>query len=358
MRSLDHIRPERIVVTFDQGGLGDHICRVPVVQYLLKTYPTLSIELYTPDYTLPLMEHFFAAWGPERLDLRGMSRMAEMQIGAKFYNHANQWHTSLRTHLVTHSFHVIADVGEPTWEQCTYPRLDLTKIPEYPTLQPGGYVAFTPGFTARTRAMNGGVIAKLALYCRSLGLTPVFLGKSENTHMLDRKIEACWPEDVDYATAGLDLRDKTTLLESAGILARALCVVGLDNGLIHLAATGDRPIVVGYSSVLPATRLPVRQGVLGLDCFVVEPKGDCKGCQTVANFTFGHDFRLCYYGDYKCLGDTPEGMEAMQWQQALAAAITSGKKANEKQSESTLIPTNSSAGAVLQVVSTSESLLT
>jgi hypothetical protein len=352
MRSLDHIRPEHIVVTFDSGGLGDHIARVPVVQYLLKTYPTLSIELYAPDYTLPLLEHYFH--GYPRLEIKGSSRAKEMRIGAKFYNHSNQWHTSLRTHLTKHSFHVIADMGEVTWEMCNYPKLDVTRLP--PFTIGCEYVVFTPGFTSRTREMPGQVIEKLAIYCKSRGLLPVFLGKTENTHAGTKKIEASWPE-LNY-NVGLDLRDKTTLLESARILAGAVCVVGLDNGLIHIAGTTDRPIVAGYSSVDATTRLPVREGVLGLGCFTVEPKGDCKSCQTVANFTFGHDFRLCYYGDYKCLGDTPDGMETMQWQQALAAAITSGKKANEKQSESTSTPTSSSAGAGLQVVLTKESLLT
>lgn len=96
---------------------------------------------------------------------------------------------------------------------------------------------------------------------------------------------------------GLDLIDKTTVLQAANIMSGALAVVGVDNGLLHLAGCSKVPIVAGFTTVSPDIRLPYRDGVLGKDCYVVTPPATlaCRFCQQGTNFLYGHDYRNCLY---------------------------------------------------------------
>ena len=79
-------------------------------------------------------------------------------------------------------------------------------------------------------------------------------------------------------------------------------VVGLDNGLLHLAACTPVKIVAGYTTVKPAHRMPYRVGELGYKVWPVVPDLalKCRYCQSKAGFVYKFDFRSCYYGDYEC----------------------------------------------------------
>jgi ADP-heptose:LPS heptosyltransferase len=100
----------------------------------------------------------------------------------------------------------------------------------------------------------------------------------------------------------LYIREKTTLIEAGNIIAGAQVICGLDNGLLHLAGCTDTPIVAAYTTVRPEHRLPYRHGSLGSGCYVVEPDEDlaCRFCQSNMDFEFTHDFRDCFYKDFKC----------------------------------------------------------
>ena len=49
--------------------------------------------------------------------------------------------------------------------------------------------------------------------------------------------------------------------------------------------------------------MPYRHNELGWNCYpVVPPKSlSCRFCQSNWNLTFGHDFKYCFYDDYKCV---------------------------------------------------------
>jgi hypothetical protein len=64
------------------------------------------------------------------------------------------------------------------------------------------------------------------------------------------------------------------------------------------------PIVAGFTSVKPEHRIPYRYGEFGRDFYpVTVPNLDCNGCQSSMYFVVPttHDFRLCYFGDYRCV---------------------------------------------------------
>jgi ADP-heptose:LPS heptosyltransferase len=95
------------------------------------------------------------------------------------------------------------------------------------------------------------------------------------------------------------------LIEALAIINKASLLVGVDNGLMHLAACGENgtPIVGGYTTINPEYRdLPnLRESI--------EPDEElsCRFCQSKYNFAFLHDFRTCMYGDLKCVSQMTAG---------------------------------------------------
>jgi len=78
-------------------------------------------------------------------------------------------------------------------------------------------------------------------------------------------------------------------------------IIGLDNGLIHLAGMTDVPIVAGYTTVDPYYRVPYRHGVKGWNCYVVEPTSECRYCQTEHFETYGINFLECGIMSKECM---------------------------------------------------------
>src|SRR5207245_757155 len=97
--------------------------------------------------------------------------------------------------------------------------------------------------------------------------------------------------------------NKTNLLESREIINKAKTIVGLDNGLLHIAGTTNIPIIGGFTTVEPKYRMPYRNNVLGYNYYPVVPPESlvCRFCQSNWTFTYEQDFKVCYYKDYLCI---------------------------------------------------------
>jgi len=96
-------------------------------------------------------------------------------------------------------------------------------------------------------------------------------------------------------------------------------VVGLDNGLIHLAGLTDVPIVAGYTTVDPYFRLPWRHGVKGWRCFAVEPSSECRYCQTATFCTYNINFLRCNTTTKECMNSLTLDLWLAQVEKALNA---------------------------------------
>ena len=90
------------------------------------------------------------------------------------------------------------------------------------------------------------------------------------------------------------------MLEALRIINDAEMIIGLDNGLLHLAGLTDTKIVAGYTTVDPYYRLPYRHNVLGWNCSIVEPTSECRYCQTEHFCTYGINFVICNIGTETC----------------------------------------------------------
>ena len=297
------LEPVKINVAFNCGGLGDNICRLPATKYCLDNWQHVEFDIYVPDYFVDLARHLLRGY-EDRAQFIPMSRIKLLLDNTlPSVSFHNEFCTSLRMHLVDHAFVIMAGEAATSTRHKNYPKLRLDEIDTVKfKLQPDTYVCLTPGYTAATRALPAKTWNEIAQYLLTRGQVPVWLGSKESPLVGSMKIPAYFASDLD-CTVGIDLRDKTTLLEAGKIMALSSAVVGLDNGLMHLAATSDVSIIAAYSSVSPDIRLPIRKGQLGWNTYLVEPEKSlaCRYCQVSTHFLYSHDYRTCYTKTLDCI---------------------------------------------------------
>lgn len=89
-----------------------------------------------------------------------------------------------------------------------------------------------------------------------------------------------------------------SLRETANHIAASCAFVASDSALLHLAGATDTPIIGLFTSVKAEYRLPWRQGVMGLRCAAVTPRGlECYGCLADER---GRTSLVCKRGDNIC----------------------------------------------------------
>ena len=292
----------------DIGGVGDNIGCLPVYRYVLDVHPHVIPHIWVPDYFVDFAK---ACLLPSRAIIRPFS--SKHLFNASFPGRvlgSNQ-HQNLRTHIVDHAFHVLADVSPDDCHK-NYPQANLTHIKNIVELKNYGVV--TTGFTSSAREFKAEKINEISRFMLGKGITAVFLGATQVPNGAGHLIETAFAEEIDFST-GRDLRGKTTLLEAAKIISEAKFILGVDNGLLHLAGCTDTPIIGGFTTVKPEHRMPYRKDVLGWNFWPVTPKSDlaCRFCQSNWSYTYYHDYRNCYYGDRKCVDE----LDACEFMQAI-----------------------------------------
>jgi len=276
------------------GGLGDHIASLVAVDYILKQYPWITPYIWMPDYLTILAKNVL----PEDAIIRGLSQLKSEYNPAK-PTKTTKWDgiiSPMKIHLVDYAFLKLTDEN-PSIEYKNYLKLRLDKIENMQDFDlPIKYVVLTTGFTAEVREWIPSEVNKVASYCLDKGYTPVFLGQSNTKTGTHHTIKGTFKEEIDYSL-GVNLIDKTNLLEVAVIMHHATAVLGVDNGLLHVAGCTDTAIVGGFTTVSPNIRMPIRDNKLGHNFVPICPDLDlsCSFCQEKTNFLYGHDYRNCLY---------------------------------------------------------------
>lgn len=303
LREGESYIPQSIHVFFNNGGLGDNIARLPALRYLTIYYPHVHVTLHCPKHYMELASECLPG-----VEVRDQAE-GDGKYAPAYYFESDSYISSLGHHLTDLAFSQFINRSDISWDDKSYlrlPRRDLSFN------LPRDFVVLTPGYTAKAREMPGEVFNEITRGIHDRGLYPVFLGRK----FKEGTAESFFNEEVDYSL-GKDLRDKTTLLEAGEVIARAKAIVGIDNGLIHLAGMTETPIVVGYSSQVPHLRAPIRDGILGKDCWYVLPDS-CQGCEAKVRFDYKHDFRECLFKDYRCISE----MTARKYLEALDRCLT------------------------------------
>lgn len=275
------------------ADFGDHICRLSVIKYILEQYPHVLLHTWVPDFFVDYVKYCFP-----KLDVQPYSAAKEKYNSKLTGIKGGGWeHTSIKTHLIDHAFHVLVDrqvgIEHKNYVQINTESIDISKFD-----LPKDYVVIPTGFTAAVREFSAPVVDGIVDYLLSKSLTPVFLGNKQAITGNGLNIDATFR--CDYSK-GIDLIGKTSLLEAHHILSKSKAAVGLDNGLLHVAGMTQIPIVMGLTTLIPEHRLPYRNNILGWNTYVVQPPASlkCRGCQSNFNFVYEHDFRTCFYVNIK-----------------------------------------------------------
>lgn len=283
----------------DIGGLGDLIGTLPTIDYIYRHHSQIVIHFWVPDFALDFCERSLPK-DKQRVIIRKFSE--NKKYNDKFYGRALGLgkHTNLATHMTRHAFNMFLNVEVPI-EEMNYLSVNTSDIDITKFGLPEKYVIIATGFTAEVREFLPKYINSISKYIISKGYIPVFLGKKETFNGYKHTIKGQFKEEIDLSS-GINLVDSTNLVECQKIIADAKAIVGLDNGLLHVAGTTSIPIVGGFTTVLPEHRMPVRNGILGWNYYPVtvpKEKLKCIGCQSNWSFGYEIDFTKCHYVEKK-----------------------------------------------------------
>lgn len=289
-------------VLFDDGGAGDCVARLPAVKYIYDNHPHVKVSLWVPDFFYDYAKNALRHTKSRILISKWSDGPKHFVSGFPAKSFRNSTVNNLGLHMTEHAFYTICGTTPTDKNAYNYLSLDLSDTDISRFNLPQNYVVVSTGFTAEVRQFLPQYINEITQYLLSRNVTPVFLGKRETPSGLSHVIEGNFNTEIDY-TCGIDLIDKTTLFEATKVLANAKAVIGLDNGILHLAGATDVPIIGGYTTVNPEHRMPYRNGELGYKYHPVVPPTSlaCRFCQSNWQFTFAHNFTSCYYKTTDCV---------------------------------------------------------
>jgi ADP-heptose:LPS heptosyltransferase len=297
--------PLKVNLYLKGGGLGDNVARLPAVKYLLDHAPNVThATVIVPRYFIEFAEHLLEPYGERVTILPEEDATAKADFSLYSPTTDEGVHSTLRTHLTDHAFHTLVDASVDDRFK-NYLQIRPNEIDVSSFNLPERYVVLTTGFTAPVREWLPEQINAVIDWLSLHNISIVFLGKER----VSKDIYGNFDKDAIQYDRGINLINKTTLLEAAKIMGQARAVVGLDNGLLHVAGCTGVPIVAGYSSVEPKLRMPYRMGRLGHEVRTVTPDTPCQFNQSSTLISLNYDFRQCVCGDYRCL----KSMTSRKW---------------------------------------------
>jgi hypothetical protein len=316
-----------INLIFNDGGMGDFVNYTGATLWIAKNCPWIDARIYCPRYLRPLVEDIHANYrhvrvfdsetAPETLeDGTSIIGPSIMVMGR---NTTPQLLTCMGAHPFDVGFAYFAHTC-PAPADAHLPVLDYPKerlLPKVKRLN-GDYAVVPVGNQAPARRTTGKHLNPIVNYIKELGLTPVFLGKRDL--LGDGVTTSTYVEDLDYE-AGVDLRDQTSVKDAACIMQHAKFTVGLDCGLLHIAALmKDSRIVFGYNITTVEHRVPRRVHGRCVNVAITPQELECAQCQSRLKNMAVHKFDRCLYGDTKCI-DLLFGGDGLRFKRAITEVL-------------------------------------
>lgn len=285
-----------VVFKFTQGktktaALGDMVCWLPAIKFIAENYNYVTGHLIVPPYFMDLALAVMREYPHWRVHTKIPERLDGCQMRQQTVDTVNATHM----HLVDVGFIYFAMTLPPTPEVRNYLELDLEDV-ELPKIfgkrfgdEP--YAVMTPGATSGNRTMPPDVYNAICDHLISKGVTPVHLGRTDMEHRLE---QPRFNNGYDF-TKGVNLVDRTTLMEAAKIISLSDMTLGIDNGLLHLAGMTDAAIIVGYTMAGPNQRRIYRKHGHTLELYPDKKELACFSCQEHVRFFSMHNFSNCIY---------------------------------------------------------------
>lgn len=280
-------------------AMGDVIASVPVVKHMIDNFYTdpksylvvakmgfRDLFPFVPDANFLDFDKKENFWGiPPAFAVGTLNRKNEPRLVRT---------TPKSMHLSTYASLVFADRILPLEELNYVPtaKVDVSRF----GVDFSKAVVLVASYRDETRMWRTDSILQTAKWIKSVGFIPVFIGKTDMDLSLpdDLRPKSALPNDLtEY---GVDLRNKTSLLELTSIFEQCKAVCGVDSGPIHLAGTTSVPIICGYTSVAPEHRIPTRKEG---KTFALTADIECIGCESRWRSNYWN-FEKCYLQHAEC----------------------------------------------------------
>jgi ADP-heptose:LPS heptosyltransferase len=289
----------------NMSGLGDIVCSLPVMAYafnhLKNTFPHPQYKIYTRH------EDLFCNLFPENLDAifpydfyPSSAAYDAASCGWKGGVAFLKYPTTLAIHTVDYLFLTLLDIGSLPINFKNYPQVSPEKLPPVSDFKlPKNYAVISVGNIYPTKNISDLDLLEVSIFLKGIGITPVYLGK--NYKPADH-LECSVKTELDLSSLGINLIDQTTIMETLAVINKSRVVISPDGGLMHLAGLTNRPIVAWFTIADPQHKLPIRNNLVGWNCFTVVPDEnlDCRFCQTKLRVFSNFHSHRCYFDDYKC----------------------------------------------------------
>lgn len=289
----------------NHGGIGDYICWLTAIEWCAKYFPHIRGRLFSPKFFIEIPKNIFEKY-PQFEVLDKKERLTDQVIKScpTFMPTNKATLNCTGANLVDLGFAYYANRQWAPDYHKHYCQLDTEHLPDLISERFAEfnhmsgvyrYAVLTPYYTNSNRRMSSNLFNETVRYLKSVKIVPVLLGQ-------EAWAERCQLMDKEFDFSGcVNLLNKTSLMEAAAVLHRSEMIVGVDNGLLHLAGMLETPIVFGYTIIGPKYRQPRR--VKG-NIFNVVPdvkQLGCTFCLSKMRYHFGHDFNKCIYGDDMCV---------------------------------------------------------
>lgn len=306
----------KINVLLGNGGMGDLICYLQPLKYIEIHWRHLEKTLYTFPYFVETARAYLDnSWTivPTREDGQLVVPTSIPLLLPDVSGRVNL----AGAHQLDFGFLMYLNMLPPEeWNQ--YPRAGnfagfgsvVNKAAGI-----GKYIVLTPGARVGVRKIPTHIFNGIIDHVKSTGRTPVLIGK-RSINKTDSGYDTGFDPDYNYKEC-FDLTDQTEILEAMKVMDGADAVVGLDNGLLHVAGCTDTPIVFGYTVAAPEHRRPRRPSGRVYD---VTPNIACMYCQSRFRMIANVDLTgRCLYDDMACL----ETLTVEKWKSGINCALSS-----------------------------------
>lgn len=271
----------KINIMINCAALGDTICSLPIL-YALHAEGRINKILSNPKWRELLSLTELPA---DMITFMFNDKLTPFDPGAYHIAPLYQSHRApYCMHLVDFFSQAVAyAILTPEQNSVQIPR---ERLPEN-ALKGRRYIVLQSTTRLRSRTLLPATWLEIKKYIHSLGYEIVLLGDKESSY----DTRGCI---TDYMACSIST--------SISVLWDAACCVGVDGGLLYLAALTDCPIVAGYTFVNPRFRLPYRHGEFGWKCHSVGPYKGCHYC-TDSLCAFGIEFDVACPAkrDFECV---------------------------------------------------------
>lgn len=287
-------KKETINCLLADGGIGDLLCYLVAVDYIIKNCSWINLLVFCPDYMVDFAKNVL----PPKTSVRGFSKQKKYIDGrVAITTKWDERHSPMKRNPIDYGFHSLVDTHIYDDKVKSYLKLDVSKINIEKFKLPANYVVIQAYATETVKRLPGAVINQIAEYIIARGFTPIFVGSKEaktgvSNKFGEIKMTAKESENIDFSR-GIDLTNKTSLLELGAIIDGAKSFIGMDGGIFHVASFTATPIIAGFTLASPLVLSPIRDGVKGLNFYPVTPNISCQGCQHNSILVYDKDYRDC-----------------------------------------------------------------